>query len=417
MAEMWGIAGGHRNFIHDQMKMAELALNERQLNENVSYRRDALALQQREFEAQQKKLADAAAGEAETRELLAQAAAGFNTEEAAGRIGAYNAGAAALLSRGRADEAVKLSNTAAQELQRLESAAAAASRQRKQDFDLEMAKTAKLEELFTGVKSQADFDRVRLLAAQMPELADELDSPLFKQYDPKLVQSFVAGTKPYMERRKLEMQQEEDRSQKALRDARIADMDARRDYQERVLAFRKEREGSDAKAGKISPARGATKGDLATTQTLLKQKGFLLPDEELDAGVQVRSITDDAITLMRLNPGIRSQTEAIEIAIEDAKRRGEIIPAQPVRFGIDKPARFDRKEGSIARPLDIPSDPRKIQPNFNYRHPNGGVARWDGSKWIPVTAPPGSPGIAQTSRVDAAANPFRDLDDDDEGEE
>ncbi len=52
MAEMWGIAGGHRNFLHDQMKLAELAQNERQLTENIAYRRDALALQQREFDAQ-----------------------------------------------------------------------------------------------------------------------------------------------------------------------------------------------------------------------------------------------------------------------------------------------------------------------------------------------------------------------------
>lgn len=414
MSELWGMTSGFRTYQQDQMALQRLALEKQQLEDTRKYREGVLEQQRVEQEAKDREAAAKKQAEDEQRRILSEAASGFDLNQTAGRLAAYNAGAAALASRGMFTQATAISNTAAQELQRLEAAENSNAARAKAEYELEAQKVGKLQELFSSVDSPEAFNRAKLLASQIPELADTLDDDLFKAYDPQMIQTFVQSAPSYLQQRRLKMEEGEAASRKRLRDARIDDMGARRRHSEAVLEYRKSRDEAAEKAGAVAPSRTAGKNELGLVRDTLKQKGYLLSEEALDPGLQTRSIAEEAMTLVQRNRGV-SWAQAVEQAIEDAERRGELVKGEKNRFLPDDKPKFNRREGSIARPLDIPTDPKvPLKKDFNYRHPNGGIARWTGTTWVPVAAPPGRAPVVETGRAAAAQNPLRDVDFDDE---
>jgi hypothetical protein len=422
MAEMWGIAGGARNFIQDQMELDRLAL-QRQEAQNLERHREAqrVATNTELFQRERKLVMEEDAAE-EARALrrdMATPGEGEGMATPAGQIRALRERANRLMQRGYVEDAAKLLNTSAQTLVRLENAAKAESETAQNEFTRIGEQTRRLQEALTGVKSPADFDAAKLALAAMPEMAELLQHPMLQKYDPQLISRFVQNAPAWVKEQELNLRERTLRSANALRQARIEFMGFQRGIQERQTAVAEQREARLAKAGAGGAGGGGSAQQPAakvpTENARLEVSKFLRGQKllESDAGaraLQISSITEDAQTLVQRNRGIASFAEAVQIAVENAKARGE-LSEEKSRFGSNW--RFKQSAGSVARPINVkPGMQIRLEDNKHYRDEKGNVALYRGGQWIPVY----SANARQVVQPPSVNNPLLD-EDDEEGEE
>jgi hypothetical protein len=425
MAEMWGLAGGIRNFNQDQMQLQKLALDQQEAKNLEVHRRELRSQASAEMMLRERKLSaeEAAAKAAEDkRALLAQPGEGEDLSTPTGMIKAFRERSTRLLALGDVDEAAKLSNVAAQTLGRLEAAANSESLQRTRDFELAEKKTRRMQELLTGVRSQADLDRARLVMMNDETLVEEAMHPSLQKFDPKTISAMLAGSPALMERLKLQRQQADDASKKALRDARIAYMGEQKKINERQIEVAEAREARLEKAGVAGtgaggggPAPTAAKPASPTMRTdvleALKSKGLASTDAGMRR-LQITSLAEDAYTLAQNNRAIRSFPEAIEMAIAGAQQRGELSAATGI---LGKPyGMFKQQPGSPARPINVKQgDKIEFKEGNHYRDPKGTVVRFENGAFIPVFSANPKERVQPTTPI-VPNNPLLDDEEDDE---
>ncbi len=429
MAEMWGIAGGIRNYRQDLRQLQALALQQQEAQNLERHREAQRIATNTELEQRERKLLleeESLGRQRQTEEVMAQPGEGEDLTTPAGQIKAMRERANRFMALGRTEEASKLLNTSAQTLVRLENAANAESQARDREFKLQSEQTRRLQEALTGVRSQADFDRAKLAIAAMPEMEGVLDHPLLQRYDPSTLSRFVQNAPAWVKQRELQLREESQRSTKLLRDARIAYMSFQRGVQDRQVRVAEAREERLAKAG-AAPAGGGSGGGAGGVPaaakpasenarrevlTYLKAQNLLAPDAGM-RNLQISSLTEDALTLAQRNRGISSFAEALQYAVENAKQRGELV--EETSRG-RKRFNFNRQEGSAARPINITAESRNVQyvEGKHYRDPQGNVVRFEKGSFKPVYT--ASPRNSPQPSMPTANNPLLE-DDEEEGDE
>lgn len=429
MAEMWGIAGGARNFIQDRMQLQRLALDAQEAQNVERHRQAQRVATNTELQQRERRLVleeDAAARAERVREEMSKPGEDEDLSTPIGQIQAFRQRAARLLALGEVEEAAKLSNTAAQTLVRFENAARAEAERERSEFALVSDQTRRLQEALTGVRSQEDFDRARLSLAAMPEMAENLNHPLLQRYDPQLIGRFVQNAPAWVKQQELSLRERQLRSADALRQARIAYMNAQADISKRQVAVSEAREARLEKAGAVSAGGGGSRGGSVppaakppTTAARTEVQIFLKSNDLLSSdpgmrNLQISSITEDAMTLVQRNRGIASYSEAVQMAVENAKARGELVQE---KNALGRPrGMFKQQAGSVARPINI-TPGRKVdyKENMHYRDPAGNVVRYQDGKFIPVYS--ANPRQVVQPQMPSANNPLLDMDEDEEGEE
>lgn len=404
MAEMWGIAGGLRNFAQDQLQLQKFAL-ERQEAQNMALHREAQRIATNtELAQRERKLRMEEDREAEKKfvaELMATPGEGEDLTTPAGEIRAFRERGNRFLALGMVEDATKLSNTAAQILVRLQNAANAESQIAEREFQQQARQTSMLREMLTGVKSREDFDRAKLAIAAMPEMGDFLEHEMLKSYNPELIQRFVQNSPAWVKQRELELREQNQRSSKALRDARITYLGFQRDIQERQVKVNEDREARLAKAGATTagggeggsgagggkaptPAAAKLPSDKARLEVMnyLKEQKLLANDSGM-RNLQVSLLTEDAMTLVQRNRQIASFGEAVQIAIANAQQRGELTQEDPF---MGKPRGvFKQQLGSVSRPVNVTANSKiDYKEGQHYRDPAGNVVRYEGGRFVPV---------------------------------
>jgi hypothetical protein len=396
MEGLFGAAAGSRLFDMDQLKFREDARQEQELASNTAYKAAMAKAANREADIKEAKLAD----EQRLARLSAEAAGTESPTTPAGQIAQLQRVSQALIRSGNPGEAAKLLSTSAQIVQRLESAAASKASAAKSQFDRAQQVMGALQQTVLGVKNQAELDQARLTwQAAYP---DEPFPQELETFNPTAISRFVANSKAWLDGQKLQLDERNSASQRALRDARTTYMKgALADRQARTTIYKEASERKAAANGLVEnrPVGSAPQTYVAMALTALKDSSLLVNDEE--AQVQMaRSIADDAWIVHQRNPA-KSWATALEEAVQSSKDRGEIELNQPSLLGLTfNRNKFTPKVGSASRPLAEPAErDAELKPNTHYQRADGSIflvkKGADGKLTAVPVARPGKPfGVA-----------------------